>query len=67
MVLARLGELPSREVLKRNADLLEERLRPLGFGSDWLMPLFSTERDWRPDARILTDQYSPANLLNTPY
>jgi spermidine synthase len=26
--------------------------------------LFSTAADWDRDARVLTDQYSPANLLN---
>jgi spermidine synthase len=29
-----------------------------------LLPLFSTQADWDPAARVLTDQYSPANLLN---
>ena len=28
------------------------------------VPLFTQERDWDPRARVLTDQYSPANLLN---
>ncbi len=36
-----------------------------GTGRDWLLPLFSTVRQAPPDARLLTDQYSPANLLNT--
>jgi hypothetical protein len=29
-----------------------------------LLPLFTTQPDWNPRARLLTDQYSPANLLN---
>ena len=29
-----------------------------------VLALFSTQRDWDPEARVLTDQYSPANLLN---
>ena len=29
-----------------------------------LLPLFSRKQDWDRDARVLTDQYSPANLLN---
>jgi hypothetical protein len=26
--------------------------------------MFSVKRDWDAQARVLTDQYSPANLLN---
>ena len=65
IILIHLGGLPAREALERNAAALEEKFKPLGFGGDWLLPLFSTERDWDPDARILTDQYSPSNLLNS--
>jgi spermidine synthase len=32
--------------------------------SQSLLPLFSTRADWDSAARVLTDQYSPANLLN---
>jgi spermidine synthase len=35
-----------------------------GFDAAQLLPLFTQERDWNPRARVLTDQYSPANLLN---
>jgi len=64
IVLTRLDGLPARDAIAANATALEEKLKLLGFGADWLLPLFSTERDWNPDARILTDQYSPSNLLN---
>ncbi len=67
VVLAKMDGLPPHDAIKRNADLLEEQLKSLGFGGDWLVPLFSTERDWNPDARVLTDQYSPSNLLNTAF
>lgn len=65
IILARLDGLPGLDAIRHNASLLEEKLKPLGFGSDWLVPLFSTERDWDPKARVLTDQYSPSNLLNS--
>jgi spermidine synthase len=67
VILAKMDGLPSLDAIQRNAGLLEEKLKPLGFGGDWLVPLFSTERDWNPDARILTDQYSPSNLLNSAF
>ena len=64
IILIKLDGLPDRHTLERHADLLESALQPLGFGRAWLLPLFSTTVDWNPSARILTDQYSPANLLN---
>jgi spermidine synthase len=64
VILVQNNGLPSKSAITRNAEALETRLKPFGVGADFLLPLFSTERDWRMDARILTDQYSPSNLLN---
>ena len=67
IILAKMDGLPPLDAIRGNAGALEEKLKPLGFGGDWLVPLFSTERDWDPNARILTDQYSPSNLLNITF
>lgn len=67
IILAKMDGLPSLETIKQRADALEDKLKLLGFGGDWLVPLFSTERDWDSNARILTDQYSPSNLLNSAF
>ncbi|MBL8251170.1 MAG: fused MFS/spermidine synthase [Candidatus Competibacter sp.] len=67
IILAKLDGLPARDMIERNAATLEDKLKPLGFGRDWLLPLFSTKPDWNADARILTDQYSPSNLLNSVF
>jgi spermidine synthase len=64
VVLIKNDGLPSLSVITKNAGTLEARLKPFGVGADYLLPLFTTNRDWRVDARILTDQYSPSNLLN---
>ncbi len=64
VILWRTGGLPPRDALARSAAALDAKLRPLGVEREWLLPLFSTERKWRTDARVLTDQYSPSNLLN---
>jgi spermidine synthase len=64
IILARNGELPSREAVERNARALDARLSEIGVDREWLLALFSTRKDWRADARILTDQFSPSNLLN---
>ena len=65
VILKKMDGLLTIDAIQSNADQLEEKLAPFGFGREWLIPLFSTERDWNPDARILTDQYSPSNLLNS--
>ena len=65
VILAKYAAMPSKTEITKNARALEERLKPFGTGADFLLPLFSTDRDWRADAKVLTDQYSPSNLLNT--
>lgn len=64
VILTRIGGLPTPAQLVRNAAAVDERLAPMGIEKDRLLALFSTERGWRTDARVLTDQYSPSNLLN---
>jgi len=49
---------------RKNAMLLEPELMKRGSGSGFLLPLLVTNIDWNPNTRILTDQYSPSNLLN---
>ncbi len=65
VILVRLGNLPDRAELEANARSLEERLRMFGTGESWLLPMFEVESGWSRKARVLTDQYSPANLLNS--
>ena len=64
VIILKHDGLPSLGIIKHNAVQLEKGLKRLGVKSSFLLPLFSTKRDWRSDARILTDQYSPSNLLN---
>jgi spermidine synthase len=64
VILARLGPLPSQEELRANANAIEGKLQPMGTGRDWLLPKFDVETGASEGARVLTDQYSPANLLN---
>jgi spermidine synthase len=49
---------------RKNANALEPELTKRGTGANFLMPLLSTNVDWNPNTRVLTDQYSPSNLLN---
>jgi spermidine synthase len=65
VILVRRNSLPALSEIKRNAEAMTTKLKPFGVISDWLLPKFSRDKDWPANTRVLTDQYSPANLLNT--
>lgn len=64
VIIAVDGALPDDVRLQANSAKFDEAFEPLGFGAAQLLPLFSRSQDWDARARVLTDQYSPANLLN---
>ncbi len=64
VILTRLGSMPTQQELRTNAEALEDTLRPMGTGAEYLLPKFVIDSGWPKGTRVLTDQYSPANLLN---
>jgi len=64
VIVARPGSLPDAAQLRANATRFAAAFDSFGFDVNEVLPLFSQQRDWNPRARVLTDQYSPANLLN---
>jgi len=62
---ARIGGLPTMAQITENTGLFESALAKFRMSADDVIPLFNKRVDWDPKARILTDQYSPANLLNS--
>jgi len=64
VIAARPAGLPDAGSLRQRAMEYELALRPFGVDALSLLPLFTTRTDWNREARVLTDQYSPANLLN---
>jgi spermidine synthase len=64
VIVTRLGALPDAAQLRTAARPFADVFDRYGFEAAELLPLFTQERDWDPRARVLTDQYSPANLLN---
>jgi spermidine synthase len=64
IILTRLGGLPSAAEIRANAQALEPKLAPRGATQRSLLPMMRTAVDWNTSARILTDQYSPSNVLN---
>jgi spermidine synthase len=64
VILASSGALPSIDEVRRNSDRFTAAFEPYGVSASMLLPMFSTRPDWDPGARVLTDQYSPSNLLN---
>jgi spermidine synthase len=64
VIIAVNGALPDDARVQANSARFDDAFASFGFSSARTLPLFSRERDWNADARVLTDQYSPANLLN---
>ncbi len=66
IILGRVGGIAPDDLAnaRKNAATLQPMLSKRGTGSDFLLPLLSTKVDWDTSSRILTDQYSPSNLLN---
>jgi len=65
VILASNAPLPSVAQATRNAGRYDAAFTGFGFKATSILSLFSTAVDWDPKARVLTDQYSPANLLNS--
>jgi spermidine synthase len=66
VILATNGTLPSMDEVTRNSRRFTATFEPYGFQATAVLAMFSTHPDWDPAARVLTDQYSPSNLLNGP-
>jgi spermidine synthase len=65
VILYRDGAAATPQEIAANSVRFAAPFKPLGVEVDLLRPLFSTRADWNARARVLTDQYSPANLLNS--
>jgi spermidine synthase len=63
VIVASNKELPDEAMLENVARALAPRLVPYDVDLVSYVPRLSLEQDWRKDARQLTDQFSPANLL----
>jgi spermidine synthase len=63
IVIARRGPLPDRATLDERARQLRDMLKPYAVPIRSYPARLTTRPDWNADARLLTDQYSPANLL----
>jgi len=64
VIVARPAGLPTEAQLRAKALEHELALRSYGVDLQSVLPMFTTTPDWDTSARVLTDQYSPANLLN---
>ena len=66
IILGRNGGLKPDDLATafKNAVLLDGEFRKRGASSRDLAGMLDAQSDWNPEARVLTDQYSPSNLLN---
>ncbi|HLU62729.1 MAG TPA: fused MFS/spermidine synthase [Gammaproteobacteria bacterium] len=64
LILTGNFEPVSKEDMLARAERLDsERFEPYGFTLRWIAENVHDEADWDRSARVLTDQYAPANLL----
>jgi len=64
IIIGKKDGIPPIAQIRANAQVVEAQFQRRGTGGNFLLPLFSTGIDWNPNTRVLTDQYSPSNLLN---
>ena len=58
------GTLTSLDTIRANAEKLQPKLSTYDLRSDHVLTAIATKPDWDAKTRVLTDQYSPSNLLN---
>jgi len=63
IVMAINGPEPSEASIDQNVQRWQSTLEKYGVDLAKVRTQMDTSRDWNQDARVLTDQYSPANLL----
>ena len=63
VIIACNTDLPEKKHLQEQARLVAEKLQRYDVSIERFPKLMSTETDWDTSARVLTDQFSPANLL----
>lgn len=64
VILASKAGLPAKAQIERNAARFKTPFARFGIDVERHADMFSTRVDWDRQARVLTDQFSPANLLN---
>ena len=63
IILASKSPLPDALTIKKRVKTLQSSLSPFGINIEKYPRYMHTEPDWDQEAKPLTDQYSPANLL----
>lgn len=64
VIWAQQGELTPLVTVQQNAKALEMPFEKRGIKAGFLLTMLSTAQDWPASTRVLTDQYSPSNILN---
>jgi spermidine synthase len=65
IIIAKKDGLPSMDTIRENSMVYADDLRERDANPDFVLPIFNTRVDWDTTVPILTDQYSPSNVLNT--
>jgi spermidine synthase len=65
IVLTKKDGIPDMAVVRENAQMWVEEFEARGANVNFILPIMSTQVDWDTSVPLLTDQYSPSNVLNT--
>jgi spermidine synthase len=64
IIIASMQPLPDNATIEARGPALRPRLERFGMDINEYMQYMDAQQDWNTKARVLTDQYSPGNLLN---
>jgi len=64
ILLARNNAPIDVAIMKKNAEALDEKFKKIGVDKEMIFSHVVKKPDWNKNAKLLTDQYSPSNLLN---
>ena len=64
VIWAQQGALTQLETVRQNAKSLESPFEKRGIKASYLLAQISSVQDWPANTRVLTDQFSPSNILN---
>lgn len=64
VIWAQNGTLTSLDTIRANAQKLAPQFEKYSLSSDHVLTAIANKPDWDLKTRVLTDQYSPSNLLN---
>jgi len=64
VILAHKNKRFSKQQIRQNMKKFAQKLQKIGLSPNYLLNALNTKPRWNSNARILTDDYAPVNILN---